>query len=123
MRLRGNSTRGALIYLRSSAERRRAIVGQSSGVAGWAYSAAREIMVALLIMLPDNSGLPTWQLFSDRIKDMRNSDEARSAIGPLTCCSIRGDPIDCPRVYPLCPEHPWANVGLALANQRTQAVT
>ena len=43
---------------------------KSSGVAGWGYNAAREIMVALLMMLPDNSGLPTWQRFSDRIKDM-----------------------------------------------------
>jgi hypothetical protein len=43
---------------------------KSSGVASWAYSAAREIIVALLRMLPDDSALPTGQLFRDRIKGM-----------------------------------------------------
>lgn len=43
---------------------------KSSGVASWAYNAAREIIVALLGMLPDDGGLPTTPLFRDRIKDM-----------------------------------------------------
>ena len=43
---------------------------KSSGVASWAYEAARAIIAALLIMLPDNSGLPTALLFRDRVKDM-----------------------------------------------------
>jgi hypothetical protein len=43
---------------------------KSSGVASWAYNAAREIIMALLRRLPDDSGLPTTALFRDRIKDM-----------------------------------------------------
>ena len=43
---------------------------KSSGVASWAYNAAREIITALLKMLPDDSGLPTTLLFRDRIKGM-----------------------------------------------------
>lgn len=44
---------------------------KSSGVASWAYNTAREIITALLSMLPDNdSELPTGQLFRDRIKDI-----------------------------------------------------
>jgi hypothetical protein len=45
---------------------------KSSGVANWAYRAAREIITALLMMLPDDDGLPTALLFRDRIKDMPN---------------------------------------------------
>lgn len=43
---------------------------KSSGVAGWAYNAAREIIIALLTMLPDGSGLSTGPLFRDRLKNM-----------------------------------------------------
>jgi hypothetical protein len=43
---------------------------KSSGVASWAYNAAREIIVALLEMLPDDDGLPTTALFNNRLKDM-----------------------------------------------------
>jgi hypothetical protein len=53
---------------------------KSSGVASWAYDSAREIITALLIMLPDNSGLPTTLLFRARIKDMPQSGE-RSQTG------------------------------------------
>jgi hypothetical protein len=43
---------------------------RSDGAAKWAYDSAREIIVALLMMLPDDDGLPTTQLFRERISDI-----------------------------------------------------
>jgi hypothetical protein len=43
---------------------------KSSGVASWGYKAAREIIIALLRMLPDDNALSTGPLFRDRIKDI-----------------------------------------------------
>lgn len=43
---------------------------KSGGAASWAYNAAHEVIVALLMMLPEDSGLPTGLLFRDRIKDI-----------------------------------------------------
>jgi hypothetical protein len=43
---------------------------KSSGVANWAYNASREIIAAVLTMLPDDPGLPTTLLFRDRISAM-----------------------------------------------------
>jgi hypothetical protein len=43
---------------------------KTADVAAWAYNAAREIIAALLKMLPDDSGLPTSLLFRDRIDQM-----------------------------------------------------
>ena len=43
---------------------------ESSGVASWAYNAAKEIIVAVLRMLPENDSLPTGMLFRDRLDDI-----------------------------------------------------
>jgi hypothetical protein len=43
---------------------------KSSGVANWAYDSARDIVSALLMMLPDDDGLPTTLLFRDRISQI-----------------------------------------------------
>jgi hypothetical protein len=44
---------------------------KSSGAAGWAYSAAHDIIIAILKMLPEGDGLPTTLLFRSRIDDIR----------------------------------------------------
>jgi hypothetical protein len=43
---------------------------QSGGVANWAYKAAREIIVAVLEMLPDDDNLSTTHLFRNRLDSM-----------------------------------------------------
>lgn len=43
---------------------------RSGGVASWAYDAAKDIITAILKMLPDDSGLPTSLLFRDRISQI-----------------------------------------------------